>query len=195
MGGHSDVTGGVVTGRRRPDQPGAAGAGGHGRLARPGRGVPAPPGPGDAAGPGPAAVLDGDDVRRHRVPASLRCARSTTRACREHPGHAVARRLFDAGPEGVRFGAIVTVTPHGGRATGMAFADRLQIAQIATSLGGTHTKSATRRRLRTASWIPVRCIVRASTRARYGSPLDSRTPRTSSPTPTWRWAPWAGPDG
>ena len=52
----------------------------------------------------------------------------------------MARRLFDAGPEGVRFGAIVTVTPHGGRATGMAFADRLQIAQIATSLGGTHTK-------------------------------------------------------
>ena len=58
----------------------------------------------------------------------------------QHPGHAVARRLFDAGPEGVRFGAIVTVTPHGGREAGMAFADRLRLAQVATSLGGTHTK-------------------------------------------------------
>ena len=57
-----------------------------------------------------------------------------------HPGHAVARRLFDAGPEGVRFGAVVTVTPLGGRAAGMALADRLQIARIATALRGTHTK-------------------------------------------------------
>ncbi|HZR51327.1 MAG TPA: aminotransferase class I/II-fold pyridoxal phosphate-dependent enzyme [Streptosporangiaceae bacterium] len=57
-----------------------------------------------------------------------------------HPGHETARRLFDAGPEGVRFGAIVTVTPHGGREAGMAFADKLRLACLATSLGGTHTK-------------------------------------------------------
>jgi len=57
-----------------------------------------------------------------------------------HPGHAVAQRLFDAGPEGTRFGAIVTVTPEGGRAGGYGFADRLRVAQVATSLGGTHTK-------------------------------------------------------
>jgi cystathionine beta-lyase/cystathionine gamma-synthase len=57
-----------------------------------------------------------------------------------HPGHEVARRLFDAGPEGTRFGAIVTITPHGGRVAGMAFADRLRLAQVATSLGGTHSK-------------------------------------------------------
>ncbi|HEY3952256.1 MAG TPA: aminotransferase class I/II-fold pyridoxal phosphate-dependent enzyme [Streptosporangiaceae bacterium] len=57
-----------------------------------------------------------------------------------HPGHQVARRLFDAGPEGTRFGAIVTITPHGGRAAGMAFADQLRLAQVATSLGGTHSK-------------------------------------------------------
>jgi cystathionine beta-lyase/cystathionine gamma-synthase len=57
----------------------------------------------------------------------------------EHAGHQVARRLFDAGPEGVRFGAIVTVTPHGGREAGMAFADKLRLSQLATSLGGTHT--------------------------------------------------------
>ena len=35
-----------------------------------------------------------------------------------HPGHETAIRLFDAGPEGTRFGAIVTVTPHGGRQAG-----------------------------------------------------------------------------
>jgi cystathionine beta-lyase/cystathionine gamma-synthase len=73
-----------------------------------------------------------------------------------HPGHEVARRLFDAGPEGTRFGAIVTITPHGGREAGMAFADRLRIAQVATSLGGTHTKvshaaSTTHRQLDSAA--------------------------------------------
>jgi cystathionine beta-lyase/cystathionine gamma-synthase len=57
-----------------------------------------------------------------------------------HPGHETARRLFDTGPEGTRFGAIVTVTPHGGRAAGYGFADRLRVAQVATSLGGTHTQ-------------------------------------------------------
>ena len=73
-----------------------------------------------------------------------------------HPGHEVARRLFDAGPEGTRFGAIVTVTPHGGREAGMAFADGLRVAQVATSLGGTHTKvshaaSTTHRQLDSAA--------------------------------------------
>jgi prepilin-type processing-associated H-X9-DG protein len=73
-----------------------------------------------------------------------------------HPGHEVARRLFDAGPEGTRFGAIVTLTPHGGREAGMAFADGLRIAQVATSLGGTHTKvshaaSTTHRQLDSAA--------------------------------------------
>jgi cystathionine beta-lyase/cystathionine gamma-synthase len=57
-----------------------------------------------------------------------------------HSGHELARRTFDAGPEGVRFGAIVTVTPYGGREAGMAFADKLRLASLATSLGGTHTK-------------------------------------------------------
>ena len=73
-----------------------------------------------------------------------------------HPGHEVARRMFDAGPEGTRYGAIVTITPHGGREAGMAFADRLRIAQVATSLGGTHTKvshaaSTTHRQLDSAA--------------------------------------------
>lgn len=57
-----------------------------------------------------------------------------------HPGHPLARKLFDAGPEGTRFGAVVTVTPHGGREAGMAFADGLRLGLVAPSLGGTHTK-------------------------------------------------------
>ena len=56
-----------------------------------------------------------------------------------HPGHKTAIRLFDAGPEGTRFGAIVTVTPQGGRQAGYELADRLRVGQVATSLGGTHT--------------------------------------------------------
>jgi cystathionine beta-lyase/cystathionine gamma-synthase len=56
-----------------------------------------------------------------------------------HRGHELARRLFDAGPEGVRFGAVVTVTPYGGREAGLAFAGALRLAVPASSLGGTHT--------------------------------------------------------
>ncbi|GAA3988119.1 aminotransferase class I/II-fold pyridoxal phosphate-dependent enzyme [Thermobifida alba] len=56
-----------------------------------------------------------------------------------HQGHELARKLFDAGPEGTRYGAVVTVTPHGGRDAGTAFADGLRLATIAPSLGGTHT--------------------------------------------------------
>jgi cystathionine beta-lyase/cystathionine gamma-synthase len=57
-----------------------------------------------------------------------------------HPGHGIARRQFDAGPEGTRFGAVVTVAPHGGFPAGLAFADRLRLARTAASLGGTRTK-------------------------------------------------------
>jgi cystathionine gamma-synthase/O-acetylhomoserine (thiol)-lyase len=56
-----------------------------------------------------------------------------------HPQHDVAERLFDKGPEGRRYGGIVTVTPRGGRAGGMRVADALRIGVVATSLGGTHT--------------------------------------------------------
>ncbi len=57
-----------------------------------------------------------------------------------HKSHELARRMFDSGPEGVRFGAIVTVTPAGGRNAGMEFASGLRLASVATSLGGTRTK-------------------------------------------------------
>ena len=53
-----------------------------------------------------------------------------------HRDHALAGRLFDAG----RYGAIVTVTPEGGREAGMALCDRLRLVSIATSLAGTHSK-------------------------------------------------------
>ncbi|GIH27017.1 L-methionine gamma-lyase [Acrocarpospora phusangensis] len=59
-----------------------------------------------------------------------------------HPGHQLARLLFDSGPEGTRFGAMVTVTPRGGFEAGAALADALRLARIATSMGGTHTKVA-----------------------------------------------------
>ncbi|MDQ1679654.1 MAG: hypothetical protein QOI42_513 [Frankiaceae bacterium] len=56
-----------------------------------------------------------------------------------HPQHELAGKLFDAGAEGPRYGAILTITPRGGRAAGMALCDRLQVAAVATSLGGVHT--------------------------------------------------------
>jgi cystathionine gamma-synthase/O-acetylhomoserine (thiol)-lyase len=52
-----------------------------------------------------------------------------------HPQAELAAKLFDDG----RHGAVVTVHPRGGWAEGMAFADRLWLATIAASLGGTHT--------------------------------------------------------
>ena len=53
-----------------------------------------------------------------------------------HQDHDLAVKLFDEG----RFGAVVTVTPDGDRADGLALCDRLQLVQRATSLGGTHSK-------------------------------------------------------
>jgi cystathionine beta-lyase/cystathionine gamma-synthase len=52
-----------------------------------------------------------------------------------HPGHPLATALFDEG----RYGAVVTVTPRGGREAGMALCDRLRLFAVATSLGGTHS--------------------------------------------------------
>ena len=53
-----------------------------------------------------------------------------------HRDHALATRLFDHG----RYGAIVTVTPEGGREAGMALCDAVRLVTIATSLAGTHSK-------------------------------------------------------
>ncbi|HEX3898904.1 MAG TPA: aminotransferase class I/II-fold pyridoxal phosphate-dependent enzyme [Mycobacteriales bacterium] len=56
-----------------------------------------------------------------------------------HPQHDLATKLFESGPDGTRYGAIVTITPKGGRQAGFDFADRLRVAQVATSLGGVHS--------------------------------------------------------
>jgi cystathionine beta-lyase/cystathionine gamma-synthase len=57
----------------------------------------------------------------------------------EHPQHSLAGKLFDDGPDGRRYGAVVTITPRGGRAAGMALCDGLRLARVATSLGGVHS--------------------------------------------------------
>jgi cystathionine beta-lyase/cystathionine gamma-synthase len=56
-----------------------------------------------------------------------------------HPQHELAGKLFDAGPEGRRYGAVVTIAPRGGRRAGMALCDGLRLARVATSLGGVHS--------------------------------------------------------
>jgi cystathionine beta-lyase/cystathionine gamma-synthase len=54
-----------------------------------------------------------------------------------HRHHALAQKLFDHG----RFGGVVTITPdREDRATGMAVCDGLRTMLIATSLGGVHSK-------------------------------------------------------
>jgi O-acetylhomoserine/O-acetylserine sulfhydrylase-like pyridoxal-dependent enzyme len=53
-----------------------------------------------------------------------------------HRDHALAGKLFEPG----RYGAVVTVTPRGGRDAGAALCDGLRLVRIATSLGGTHSK-------------------------------------------------------
>jgi prepilin-type processing-associated H-X9-DG protein len=155
IGGHSDVTGGVVTGRPelisqiravRIDT-GSSLAPDEAFLLR--RGLETLPV--RMRRQCSTAMMFAAALARHPA-----VARVDYPGLDSHPGHEVARRLFDAGTEGTSFGAIVTVTPHGGREAGMAFADGLRIAQVATSLGGTHTKvshaaSTTHRQLDSAA--------------------------------------------
>jgi cystathionine gamma-synthase/O-acetylhomoserine (thiol)-lyase len=56
-----------------------------------------------------------------------------------HRQHALAGKLFDTGPEGTRYGGVLAVTPRGDLGAGMAFCDALRVGQVATSLGGVHT--------------------------------------------------------
>jgi O-acetylhomoserine/O-acetylserine sulfhydrylase-like pyridoxal-dependent enzyme len=57
----------------------------------------------------------------------------------DHPQHAVAGKQFESGSDGQRYGAILTITPRGGRPAGFALADALSVGKVATSLGGVHT--------------------------------------------------------
>lgn len=151
IGGHSDVTGGVVTGQIE--------------LISQIRSVRVDTG--GSLSPDDAFLLRRGletlpvRVRRQSATASVFAAtlarhpavlRVDYPGLGTHPQHELARRLFDAGPEGVRFGAIVTVTPFGGREAGLAFVDKLRLASAATSLGGTrtlvsHVPSTTHRQL------------------------------------------------
>jgi Cystathionine beta-lyases/cystathionine gamma-synthases len=178
IGGHSDTTGGVVTGRIE--------------LISSIRGVRVDTG-------GSLSPDDAFLLRRGLETLPLRVRRACSTASvfaaalsrhpavlridypglPEHSGHQVARRLFDAGPEGVRFGAIVTVTPHGGRDAGMAFADKLRLSP-ARHVAGRDAHRGQPRGLHhaPAAGRPGARGRGASTRARYASPSAWRTPRT-----------------
>ncbi|MBK5306725.1 MAG: aminotransferase class I/II-fold pyridoxal phosphate-dependent enzyme [Frankiaceae bacterium] len=134
IGGHSDVTGGVALG-----SPELMGRVRHDRI--------------DLGG----SLSPDDAFLLHRGLATLplRVARQCASALAvatglldhpavarvDHPGltghrdHGLAVKLFDEG----RYGAVVTVTPRGGREASVALCDRLRLIRVATSLGGTHS--------------------------------------------------------
>lgn len=136
LGGHSDVTGGVVVG-------------GAELLARI-RAVRLDLG--GSLAPDEAALLSrGLQTLPLRMARQCDTALAVATALEQHPqvlrvdhpglpshrDHALAGRLFDPG----RYGAVVTVTPRGGQPAGLALVDGLQLVQRATSLGGTVSKA------------------------------------------------------
>jgi cystathionine beta-lyase/cystathionine gamma-synthase len=134
IGGHSDVTGGVVVGRpdlleriraARIDLGGSLAPDEAWLLHRGLATLPLRVTRHCSSALLLARVLDGDP----------RLERVYYPGLPSHPGHALAGRLFTPG----LFGGVVTVVPAGGRAAGIAFCDALRLAGNATSLGGTHT--------------------------------------------------------
>jgi cystathionine gamma-synthase/O-acetylhomoserine (thiol)-lyase len=134
LGGHSDATGGVVCGE--PTLMATI------RLARVDLG--------GSLAPDEAYLLArGLQTLPLRVARHSETALALATALDGHPGlarvdypglpghrdHALATTIFTPG----RYGGVVTVTPHGDRAEGMAFCDRLRLVRVATSLGGTHS--------------------------------------------------------
>ena len=138
IGGHSDVMGGVALGR------------------------PAVMAPVRSARMDLGSILSPDDaflLHRGLSTLPLRVARHCTtalalaEAVSDHPrvervyypglvshrDHELAGKLFDSGPEGTRYGGVVSFTPTGDRAAGLALCDRLQLVAVATSLGGVHS--------------------------------------------------------
>ncbi|GAC1442671.1 MAG: methionine gamma-lyase [Mycobacteriales bacterium] len=135
IGGHSDVTGGVAVGapellaRVRHDRAELGGS----------------------LSPDDAFLLHrGLATLPLRVARHCATAMSVATAVAEHPrvervdypglpghrDHGLAVKLFDPG----RFGAVVTITPDGGRDAGGALCDGLRLMRVASSLGGTHSK-------------------------------------------------------
>jgi cystathionine beta-lyase/cystathionine gamma-synthase len=136
LGGHSDATGGVAVGA--PDLLARVRAG---RIDL-----------GGTLAPDEAFLLHrGLATLPLRVDRACRTALAVATALADHPAvlrvdhpglptsrsHDLARKLFDEG----RYGAVLTVTPRGGRAAGMALGDRLRLVALATSLGGTSSKA------------------------------------------------------
>lgn len=135
LGGHSDATGGVAIGR--PDLLAQV------RRLRVDLG--------GSLAPDEAFLLHrGLATLPLRVARQCATARTVAAALAEHPkmarvdhpglaghrDHGLAVKLFDEG----RYGAVVSLTPEGERAAGLALCDRLQLILRATSLGGTHSK-------------------------------------------------------
>jgi cystathionine beta-lyase/cystathionine gamma-synthase len=136
LGGHADATGGVVVGPTA--------------LLDPIRKVRVDTG--SALAPDEAALLSrGLATLPLRVARQNATASAVAAALAQHPqvirvdhpslpthrDHDLAGRLFTPG----MYGAVVTVTPEGGRAAGMALIDGLQLVKRATSLGGTTSKA------------------------------------------------------
>ncbi len=135
LGGHSDVTGGVAVGA--PDV--------LGRVRRTRIDL------GGSLSPDDAYLLHrGLSTLPLRVGRQCASALTVAHALSEHPlvervdhpglaghrDHGLAVKLFDTD----RYGAVVSLTPRGDRAAGMALCDRLDLILRATSLGGTHSK-------------------------------------------------------
>jgi cystathionine beta-lyase/cystathionine gamma-synthase len=139
IGGHGDLTGGVVVGRRAVMAPVRTARVQFGGMLAPDEAVllhrgmltlPLRMERHCATAMAFAEALSGDE----------RIARIDYPGLPDHRDHGLARKLFDVGPAGTRFGANVTVTPYGGRAAGVAFCDALRLVRVASSLGGVHTK-------------------------------------------------------
>lgn len=135
-GGHSDVTGGLVVG-----DPGLVARVREVRVDT-----------GASLGPDDAVLLHrGLATLPLRVERQCATALQVVTALEQHPrvravdhpglpshrDHELAVRLLHPG----RYGAVLTVTPHGGRPAGLALVDGLRLVARATSLGGTVTKA------------------------------------------------------
>jgi cystathionine beta-lyase/cystathionine gamma-synthase len=137
LGGHSDATGGVVVG-----EPGLLS---RIRAARVELGPVLAPDEAYLLHRG-LATLDVRVARQCATAAAIAAAladhpslaRVDHPSLAAHPSHEVALRLCDKD----RYGAVLALSPVGGRAEGMAFCDRLRTIPQATSLGGTHTTAS-----------------------------------------------------